>query len=54
MPSLVKIRIERGRDLPVMDRNAAAHIATVDTSSSGTDAFVEVITQTYIQLAYTL
>jgi Ca2+-dependent lipid-binding protein len=34
MPSLVKIRIERGRDLPVMDRNTV--------SESSTDAFVEI------------
>jgi hypothetical protein len=34
MPSLVKIKIERGRDLPAMDRNVSGE--------SSTDAFVEV------------
>jgi hypothetical protein len=34
MPSLIKIKIEKGRDLPPMDRNASAEAST--------DAFVEV------------
>lgn len=34
MPSLVKIKVERGRDLPIMDRNA--------TTEAATDAYVEV------------
>ena len=49
MPSLVKIWIERGRDLPVMDHNPtnaaprpAFQISNADSSSSGTDAYVEI------------
>lgn len=40
MPSLVKIRIERGRDLPAMDRNVGA------AAEASTDAFVEVRLET--------
>jgi hypothetical protein len=41
MPSLVKIKIERGRDLPPMDRNAG--------TESSTDAYVEIRLEKYQQ-----
>jgi hypothetical protein len=41
MPSLVRIRIEKGRDLPPMDRNAAP--------DSATDAYVEIKLEKHAQ-----